>query len=349
MSWTYGTAVPNWVTTPEQRAGLYTAVITGGRPLLKQRPTNQLLPALRAAGFRNPEWIVSDRDAPRYESDGLSPLNVYAHTWAYDYAREHWLDIDPPVPDGFYGAFPGREWAARQAEAAGCWGVLQLDDNILPDLSFMRRMNASIKLVNTNGGLGLFADILAALTLSTNVRMSGAQLSAAIPTETKAKQLIRPGFPYSCFIEKVGKGREEWLGPYEEDIQQAFQYGNRADGDTAALVPLLLYVKESASKTGMRSYRTATRAVALQRLIPQGASIGVRATRSNGMGGPRIFHTMRAGAIRNPVRVHDPVLFNAARDCVQRLRSEWYALELEANREKTRRRAVSYAKKQETS
>ena len=336
-----------WVTTAEQRNGLYVAVITGGRPLLKQRPTNLLLASLREAGFRNPEWIVNDRDAPRYESDGLSPLNVYTHTWAYDYAREHWLNIDLPISDGFYGAFPGREWAARQAEAAGCWGVLQLDDNILSGLGFLRNTAAGCKLIRDNGGLGLFADLLSALSLSTNVRMMGAQLSAVIPSEKESGVLIRPGFPYSCFIEKTGEGRASWLGPFEEDIQQAFQYGDRADGDTAAVAPLLTYRKEHASKTGMRSDRGATRAVALQRLNPQGASIGVRATRSNGKGGPRVFHTMRSGAIRNPVRVHDPILYGAARDRVQVLRSEWYALELEANREKVRKRAESYARKQE--
>lgn len=98
-----------WVTTPEQRAGLYTTVITGGRPLLKQRPTALLLNSLRVAGFRPPTWTVSDRDAPQYERDG-NDLSVYSHDWAYEYATEHWMNVEPPDPS-----------------ALGCWGVLMLD------------------------------------------------------------------------------------------------------------------------------------------------------------------------------------------------------------------------------
>lgn len=333
------------VTTPEQRAGLLTAVITGGRPLLQQRPTAKMLPDLTAAGFRPPVWVVSDQHAPAYERDGHD-LCVYPDRWAREHAAAHWMLPTPPPADGFLGAFPGREWACREAERLGCWGVLMLDDNII-SLRFWRGTGASIRVVHDHGGLALYADLLAALSLSTNARMLGAQLNAVIPSGAEGDRLLRPGFPYSLFIERVGESREEWHGPYEDDITHAFQYGDRWDGATAAVTPLLTYIKEHASKTAMRAKYDSTRAVQLQRLMPQGASIGIRATKSNGKGDPRVFHSMRAGAIRNPIRVHDPALYGAARDRVQALRTEWYRLELESNRDKIRRRSASFAKKQQ--
>ena len=330
------------ILTAEQRAGLLVVVITGGRPLLKQRPTHRLLPALEAAGFGPALWVVSDRDAPDYQPAPHGALEVYPHAWAYDWARTHWMSSAPPTPTGFLGGFPGREWACQEAERRGCWGILQLDDNILPRLKFVRGTAVGSDLVDAHGGLGMFADILGALSLSTNARMLGAALDAVAVGARDAGTLIRPGFPYSCFVERVGEHREPWLGPFEEDITHAFQYGSRYDGATAALVPLLHYAKEHTSTTGMRVAYDSTRSVQLQRLIPQGAGLGVRATRANGRGEPRVFHTMRPGAIRNPVRVLDRELYELARTRVADLRARWYDLELERNRAKVVARAAKY-------
>lgn len=326
-----------FVTSAEQRRGLLVAVITGGRPRLKDRPTAKYLDGLRAAGVADIVWIVSERDAPRYDRSAGAAAAVYPHDWAYTYAREHWLNPDPPDPDGFLGAFPGREWACREAERRGCWGVLQLDDNIVK-AGFRRGTAVGVHLVNAHGGLGLYADMLAAMALSTNARSVGAHLDAVNIRRTDAAPVIRPGFPYSCFVERVGAGREEWYGPFEDDITHSFQYGDRADGATAAVMPWLLYHKESKAVSGMRIQYNATRSVQLQRLMPQGAQIGVRATKSNGRGGPRVFHTMPPGAIRNPVTVQDRDLYRAAEDRMRQLTREWYAAEVAANRAKVKKR-----------
>lgn len=316
------------------------AVITGGRPELKQRPTASFLASLKAAGFGDVVWVISDRDAPKYERDG-NDLAIYKHEWAYEYARTHWMRTEAPAPDGFYGAFPGREWACREAERRGFWGVLQLDDNI-ETLRFRRGTAASMKVVTINGGMGLYADLLTGLALATNAATTGAQLAAVIPSKSESKQIIRAGFPYSCFIEKVGPGREEWYGPYEDDITHSFQYGDRHDGVTAAVVPALTYAKESKSKTGMRAKYDSTRSVQLQRMMPQSAKIGIRATRSNGKGEPRVFHSMAPGAIRNPVTIKDSALFSGVKSRLEALTREWYELETAANRQKVKDRLSRY-------
>jgi hypothetical protein len=325
-----------FVTSAERRRGLLVAIITGGRPQLKQRPTARYVDQLRAAGVADVIWVVSDKDAAGYERDSCE-LSVYSHQgWAYPYALEHWMSTKPPDPTGFFGAFPGREWACLEAERRGCWGVLQLDDNI-NRLAMHRGSGASVQAVREAGGLGMFADLFAALALSTNARTVGAQLTSVARTRTDT-QLIRPGFPYSCFIERVGAGREEWFGPFEDDITHSFQYGDRADGATAAVMPWLLYTKESKSKTGMRAKYDQTRSVQLQRLIPQGAKLGIRKTKSNGRGDPRVFHTMLHGAIRNPIAVRDRALYDAAAARMRQLTEQWYELERAANRAKVMKR-----------
>lgn len=324
-----------FVTTPEQRAGILVAVITGGRPELAQRPTAQYLPAARAAGVGGIAWVLSEKDAPGYETDD-NELVVYTRDWQYEYAKTHWMHPDPPAVDAFLGAFPGREWACREAERRGCWAVLQLDDNI-DRLCLFRGTAPAIQLATDHGGLGLFLDLLAGTMLSTNARTVGAQLDATAPDPKQARQVARAGFPYSLFLERVGPGREEWFGPFEDDITHSLQYGTRADGATAALLPNLHYKKESKSKSGMRSHYNHTRAVQLQRIWPQAAKVGVRVTRSNGRGEPRVFHTMPRGAIRNPLIVRDRELFGAVRDRMQGLLEEWPALEAGGVRAKVAR------------
>lgn len=324
-----------FVTSSDQRAGLLVAVVSGGRPARKDRLTARLLSSFDGAGFADVVWVVSDVDADSYDRDGHA-LAVYPRLWAEEYAAAHWMR--PERPTGFLGAFAGREWACLEAERRGCWGVLQLDDNVLR-LAVFRGGGAGYDL-GRRYGLTLYADLLAAVALSTNGRMVGAALES-LPQG----QLVtaRAGFPYSVFVERVGADREPWFGPFEDDVTHAFQYGTRADGATAALVPALRYKKESRSKSGMRGNYDYTRAVQLQRIFPESAKIGVRRRLSNGKGSPRVFHTMLAGAIRNPLRVHDSVLFGAVKARLEELVMEWHAGQLEANRVKVAKRCSGKA------
>jgi hypothetical protein len=325
-----------FVTTSEQRGGILAAVISGGRPELHRRPTAAYLPQVRKAGVSGAVWCVSEPDAARYEVDG-NPLLTYERSWAEEYAAAHWMQPEPFTPGAgaFLGAFPGREWACREAERRGCWAVLQLDDNI-DWLCFLRGTGASKHFVTAHGGMALFLDLFAGVMLSTNAWTVGAQLDAVNPS---AKQKVaRAGFPYSVFLERVGPGREPWYGPFEDDITHSLQYGSRADGATAAVLPTLHYKKESKSKTGMRAHYGDSRAVQLQRLFPQSAKVNVRATRSNGRGEPRVFHTMPPGAIRNPLVIRDPALFGAVRSRLQELAAEWLVAEEAGNRAKVARR-----------
>lgn len=324
-----------FVTSAEQRAGLLVAVVSGGRPALKERPVRKYLDNFRDAGFPV-IWSVDERDAPHYERDAHE-VSVYPHDWAYEYAREHWMHGEPPTPDGFLGAFAGREWAAREAEARGCWGWLNLDDNV-DRLSIHRATGASSRVVQEQGGASIFADLLGALALATNAYSVGAQLEAVSPGRSDANTVIRPGFPYSLFVERVGPAREPWVGPFEDDIMHALQYGDRADGITAALAPWLRYHKENKSKTGFRRHYDSTRSVQLQRLMPQGAKLGIRATRTNGQGDPRVFHTMPPGAIRNPITIRNPGLYRAVAARREELARAFFEAEREGNRQKVRRR-----------
>lgn len=287
-------------------------MISGGRPELKARPTHKFLDSLHDAGFGGPLWVVSERDADSYETD-QHELVTYPNDWAYPYAKTHWMLPTPPERNGFLGAFPGREWACLEAERRGCWGVLQLDDNFIA-LYFLRRIATGTEVIRRIGGLPKFADLLGACTLATNGRMVGANLSSVPQVSHSDQKIICAGFPYSIFVEQVGTGRENWFGPFEDDITHAYQYGTRADGVTAARMPLLRYMKESTSNSGMRTQYGHTRAVQLQRIFPESAKIGIRMAKSNGRGGPRIYHTMLAGAIRNRVAVQDQYLYGQVRD-----------------------------------
>ena len=320
-------------------------MISGGRPKLKQRPTAKFLHDLDIFGA-NVVWVVSEKDAPGYELDDF-PLSVYPQAWAREYAAAHWMLPTKPDqwsttggPDGFLGAFPGREWACLEAERRGCWGVLQIDDNFTT-LSIPRGTNSSRQVVKQHGGMGLFADLLAGVTLSTNGRMVGAALQSV---NHERPVVARKGFPYSLFVEQVGEGREPWFGPFEDDITHAYQYGTRSDGVTAGVATSLRYMKESKSKSGMRAVYDQTRAVQLQRIFPQSARIGIHASKSNGAGGPRVFHGMSSNAIRNPLRVTDPVLFGKVKARLEGILAEWFIAQQEANRLKVSNRVKAGAR-----
>lgn len=330
-----------FVTSEADRGGLLVSVITGGRPLLKQRTVARFFDQMHAAGVADIVWVANERHAGDLEEDEHEVV-TYSDDWAFEYASEHWMSPDtPPERGGFFGAFPGREAAAREAERRGCWGVLQLDDNI-DRIMFVRDTRGGNKVIQDLGGFAFFVDMLTAVSRSTNARTVGAQLSSIPEPEFK---IARPGFPYSLFIERVGEGREEWFGPYEDDITHSLQYGDRADGSTAAIVPMIRYHKENTSKTGMRAKYNHERSKMLQRLQPHVAKVGVRATRSNGQGGARVFHSMPAGAIRNPLAVHDHDLYGAAREALVAATGQWKVAEREGNRAKAMERAAKAAGK----
>lgn len=297
------------VTPSDRLAGLLPVVITGGRPRLADRPTARLLPALRGV-TADPVWLACDDDAPGYERDGFE-LATYSRAWAEDYAAAHWTAVEPYRRGRFLGAFPGREQAALLAESRGCWGVLQLDDNFRGLYLFMGYAWTSA-IAARHGGLALFADILAAVTLATNAAMCGAELDSLNPA-AQVGLFARAGFPYSLFAERVGPGREPWYGPYEDDILHAYQYGASPGPATAAIVVPLHYKKADRKHGGgMRSAYTQARAAGLQRMAPEIARISIHSQFSNGRGGPRVFHAMTGGAIRTPLVITDPVLYTAA-------------------------------------
>jgi hypothetical protein len=199
-----------------------------------------------------------------------------------------------------------------------------------------RGTRASYRIVERNGGLALYADLLCAIALSTNGHMVGANLNS-VANDTGV--VARSGFPYSLFVERVGEGRENWHGPYEDDITHAFQYGVRPDGATAAVVPSIRYLKETKSKTGMRAKYNHMRSVQLQRIFPESAKLMIKKQKSNGRGGPRIFHQMSNGAVRNPLVVKDRELFGAAKARIESLIEEWHPLQMEYTRAKVAKRA----------
>ncbi|MBK4159194.1 hypothetical protein GWO56_06480 [Corynebacterium macginleyi] len=327
-----------YATSDKQRGGLLVAVITGGRPKLSERPTRKFFQQLHDAGVHDIVWVVSEKDAPHYERDD-NELAVYPMEWAEKYASEHWMNPKPYESGSFFGAFVGREWACLEAERRGCWGVMQLDDNIISTTA-VAQDSAGEATLRVHGGMGFIVDVLAGVALSTNGKMVGAQLTSVITNQAKVS---RPGFPYSCFIERVGDGREHWYGPFEDDITHAFQYGTRADSSTSLVVPMLRYRKESKSKSGMRSKYNHERAVQLQRIFPESAKVVAKSTKSNGVRGDgmaRVFHQMQAGAIRNPQVILDRELYGKVRDRVTMIVRERGELAVQVNRKKMRKRAA---------
>jgi len=291
------------ITAPEILKGVLPVVISGGRPQLRQRMTGRLLKDLHGI-TADPVWIVRADEACGYEPDGHE-IVTYPRQWAYDYARAHWTGMEPLADDGFHGCCAGRETGCLTAEERGYWAVLMLDDNIHTLTAFNGYPYAQ-QLVRDRGGMAYFADMLAAITQSTNGWMVGAFLDSVNP-KYKFKT-ARVGFPYSLFVERVGPGREHWYGPVEADIIHAYQYGYSNVG-TALVSNPLHYKKNSTGGGGMRRGYNNMRAVALQRMFPESSKLLLRATTSNGKGDPRVFHYLQSGAIRNPLVVKDPALY----------------------------------------
>lgn len=315
--------------TQKERNGLLVAVITGGRPKLDDRPTSKFLDDLKAAG--HPVcWVMGDWDAPSYEKDKHEQV-IYTREWAERYAASHWTLPGEPEPGQFLGAFPGREWACIEAERRGCWGVLQLDDNIVS----VHVVTNSAPFTNKLGGMRYVADILGAAALATNGRTVGAQLQSVPPQ----KKWIRPGFPYSLFVERILPDREHWYGPFEDDIMHSLQYGSRAQSGTALVVQFIRYEKEYKKMNGMRKNYNHQRSKSLAMAFPEVARSTVIRGKSNGAGAPRVFHKMNSNAIRTPLVVKDRGRFLSLQNEVMKTARLWRDDRAKKNRDKMERRA----------
>jgi len=327
-----------FVTPADQLAGILPAVISGGRPRLADRPTARFLPALHDV-TQDPVWIVRDDDAPGYERDGHEVI-TYPLDWAEQYAGEHWTSHVPYGAGAFLGAFCGREHACRVAEQRGCWAVLLLDDN-LRRLAFIVQFRAGVDAAAAGGGLALFADLLAAVTLSTNGHMTGAHLDAIHQTAFRTDLLARTGYPYSLYLERTGPGRPPYCGPTEDDILHAIAWDQPGTTATTLLVPSLRYMKDHGGRTGMRGHYDSTRSVGLQRVAPQASKLTVMSAHANGSGGPRVFHRTRP--VRTPKVITDRELYDAACRKVEQLGAQMYAGHRQYRAAKLRERAARAA------
>jgi hypothetical protein len=312
---------------------LLVQVITGGRPLLESRPTRKILAQLTLGGFTDIEWVLRADHVEQYERDDY-PLNSYPVSWANEYAKKHWRHPTAVFePGGFHGAFTGREWAMRSGEERGFDAVLQLDDNI----TLMGLMNCTRPTYREAMDPATMVRLLAELTDCTTAAMCGMQLNSVPPVKV---QTIRPGYPYSCFIEKTGPGRMPYFGPYEDDIMHALDYGlNGGPLRTAAVVEGLVYLKESKSGTGMRKHYDASRGLEIARRYPNNVSLKV----SRRTSGPvdkslGVRHFLRTRGF-TPVRVTDRDRFLAAEKQLHDGITQAIQLQRASARAKTAKRA----------
>lgn len=312
------------------------AVITGGRPALSERPTLRLLDRLSAAGYPHIEWVVREDHAPDYDVSDGRPLNVYTKQFASTYARAHWRHPRARwAPDGFFGAFPGREHVMRSAEARGFRYVLQLDDNVT-GLSCAAAGGSDygerVADMTPDEALG----ILLGLAASTNAAMCGMQLTAVVPEPQL--RVIRPGYPYSVFVETVTPYRVPYFGPFEDDVMHALDYALSATPVTAAVVPSLLYIKESKSKTGMRKHYNVERGLGLVQHFPQNAKL-TESRRSASVADTErgIRHVLNTKGF-TPVQVTDMALYTRSVTALRLLNERAFLRMTEHRRKKIRRR-----------
>lgn len=317
---------------------LLAAVITGGRPLLRDRMTAQFFDDLRAHGF-DVEWVLREDHVAEYETDGETQ-NVYDLDWSNGYARAHWRHpVTRFEPDGFHGAFPGREHAMRTAEARGYDAVLLLDDNV----KALAPVHAELIECRRTMSPGAMLRLLVDLCLSTNARMCGAQLNS-VPYSMNSK-VLRPGYPYSVYVERTGPGRMPYYGPFEDDIMHALDYAlHGGPNRTAAVADPLRYVKTSVRHNtgGMRKHYTGQRGLEIARRYPKNVTLKVtRATSSpaDRSGARAVRHILRTTGF-TPIRVTDPDLYAKAADAVRQATIDATAGRRETARQKIRNRAA---------
>lgn len=331
MPWHWST---NGLSTFETRLDMrvLACIITGGRPLLKDRPTRLLIPSLLDAGIEAVEYVIREDHVEAYERDETS-FNVYSVEWASAYARTHWRH---PTAEweygGFFGAFPGREWAMRTAEERGYDAVLQLDDNI-----------EGIGALNTNSPdyrraspPAVMVRHLLEVSQSTNAHMLGFQLNSTVPGKT---HIVRAGFPYSFFLEKV-PARQPYYGPFEDDIMHALEYGlNGGPNRTAAVMDGYRYRKTHGGSSGMRAHYDATRGLEISRRYPNNVRLGLGSKTSSPNDTKRgVRHFLNTRGF-TPVRVTDPERFSQVSEEVRQVLSKAVQFKREGNRRKMLQRA----------
>lgn len=288
--------------------------ITGGRPKLEDRPTSKHLDDLRAAGY-DTAWVIREDQIDGYEPD-THPFETYPVEWADQYARTHWRHpVAKFTAGGFHGAFTGREWAMRLGAAGNYDAVFQLDDN----LTFIGPLDSSRRSYReTSSAIEIFK-IMQDITFATNVVMCGIQLNS-VPAPPEPL-LIRPGFPYSAFIEKVSPTRLPYYGPFEDDIMHALDYGLSAAPTTVAIIDAFRYNKTYGGSTGMRSQYSATRGLGIARLYPKnvrlspGARTSSPTTREDDRGMRHYLNTKGF----TPVNITDKARFETAAAAVTRI------------------------------
>lgn len=312
---------------------LLVQVITGGRPLLSERPTSKLLPEL--AEIADVEYCIREDHIEGYETDGFA-FNPYTVDFANEYARTHWRHpMAEWSPGGFFGAFPGREWAALSAERRRYDAVLQLDDNITHVGPVYATRDSYREGITS---IAEMSSILAELSASTNASMLGMQLNTVIAP--KQARILRAGYPYSFFIEKVGPGRLPYFGPFEDDIMHALEYAlHGGPGRTAAVVDSLTYRKEPSSKSGMRSHYNPHRGMEIARRYRKNVKIIETKRTSNPVETEKgIRHVLNTKGF-TPVRIEDSKRYRAASRRLAEIVALGSAATREANRQKMLRRA----------
>lgn len=318
------------LTTPVK---ILVQVITGGRPELRERYTAKYLEEL--SQIATVEWCIREDHVAAYEKDD-HPFNVYTTEFANEFARTHWRHPKAEwKPGGFFGAFPGREWACRSAAERGYDAVLQLDDNITDVGPIAATKRQYVRGITSTSEL---VALLAEFQASTNASMLGFQLSSVIPR--RHPKIMRPGYPYSIFMEKVGPGRLPYYGPFEDDIMHALEYSlNGGPGRTAAVMDTLTYRKDSQSKSGMRGHYNPQRGLEIARRYPRNAKL---------VEGPRTSSpTEKERGVRHvlntrgftPVRINDAERFARAEERLRDIISQGKAATRVTNRDKIMRRA----------
>lgn len=306
------------MTTPK----ILICIITGGRPELKDRPTRKLIPVF--SSLADVEYVIREDHAPDYEPDPNIPLNVYSLDFANKYARTHWRHPRTQFqPDGFHGAFTGREWAMRSGEARGYDLVLQLDDNI----QTANPVQAT-RLGRKPGWESRFLEsvrVTAEISMSTNLAMLGHQLASIAPQREVSS--VRVGYPYSFFFEKTGPGRMPYYGPFEDDIMHTLEYAlNGGRNRTSGLIPMFTYAKESGSKTGMRKHYNAERGLEISRRYPNNVKLteSVKST-APGTRERGVRHMLNTRGF-TPIRVTDKERFLSAQKDLVTLVTESHEL-----------------------
>lgn len=312
---------------------LLAAVVTGGRPRLQDRMTAAFFDDLRLHGF-DVEWVLREDHVADYETDE-TPQNVYDLGWANGYARAHWRHpVTRFEPDGFHGAFTGREWAMKTGEERGYDAVLLLDDNV----KYIAPVHAQMVECRAVMGPGRMLRTLADLCLSTTARMCGAQLNS-VPLSTNVK-VLRPGYPYSVYVERTGPGRLPYFGPFEDDIMHALDYAlHGGPNRTAAVSDPLRYVKTSVKQNagGMRGHYTGQRGLEIARRYP--ANVRLKVSRSTSSpadktGARGVRHILSTKGF-TPVRIVEPDLYAKAAEAVRQA-----TLDATANRRAVARKKI---------